>query len=69
MSQTVRFRLSIAIVGLLLLCVAPTPGAAQEGKDKKKKEPPQGTPVLWRAPADVSALDLLNGPGGEATPE
>jgi hypothetical protein len=67
MSQTVRVRLSIAILALLLLGVAPTPYAAQEGKGKKKKEPPpQGTPVLWRQPADVSALDLFLGPGGEA---
>lgn len=40
--------------------------ATQDKKEKeKKKEPPVGTPVLWREPADVSALDLLAGPGGE----
>jgi hypothetical protein len=61
-----RFRLSVVIIALLLLGVAPPTGAAQEGKGKKKEPPPQGTPVLWRAPADVAALDLFNGPGGEA---
>ena len=36
------------------------------GAQKKdgKKEPPTGTPVLWRAPADISARDLAAGPGG-----
>ncbi|HEX8354456.1 MAG TPA: hypothetical protein VF611_16240, partial [Pyrinomonadaceae bacterium] len=29
--------------------------------------PPQGTPVLWRDHADVAALDLFHGPGGEAS--
>ena len=33
---------------------------------KKKKEVPKGTPVLWREPANIRSLDLLNGPGGEA---
>ena len=65
MSQTVRFRLSVAMLALLLLGVAP-PHAAQDEKGKKKKEVPQGTPVLWRDPGDVSALDLFSGPGGES---
>jgi hypothetical protein len=38
----------------------------KEKKDKKEKEaPPQGTPVLWREPADIASRDLLLGPGGE----
>lgn len=49
---------------LILLCVIAPAFAAQEKKDKKK-EPPKGTPVLWRGHEDVSALDLLAGPGGE----
>src|SRR3712207_414854 len=40
--------------------------AVQKGKEKKKKEAPRGTPVLWRNPGDVSRLDLFAGPGGEA---
>jgi hypothetical protein len=37
----------------------------QEDSKKQDEAPPQGTPVLWRAPADIASLDLLNGPGGE----
>ncbi|HEX8557725.1 MAG TPA: hypothetical protein VF668_06480 [Pyrinomonadaceae bacterium] len=43
-----------------------TNGKTDEKKDEKAEKPlPQGTPVLWRDPGDVSALDLLLGPGGE----
>ena len=38
--------------------------SAQE-KSKKKKAPPQGTPVLWKDPGDISTRNLLLGPGGE----
>lgn len=31
---------------------------------KKKKQAPQGTPVLWSRPADISSRDLFLGPGG-----
>lgn len=31
---------------------------------KKDKEPPRGTPVLWREHANAGALDLRGGPGG-----
>jgi hypothetical protein len=59
----IKRKLAAALI--LFSLVAPV-FATQEKKDKdKKKEPPAGTPVLWRAPADVSALDLLAGPGGE----
>lgn len=37
--------------------------AGQDPKPKKKKEPPTGTPVLWRDPGDISARDLRFGPG------
>jgi hypothetical protein len=51
---------AFVIFGLL------APGFAAQGKkEKKKKEPPAGKPVLWRAHEDVAALDLLAGPGGE----
>jgi len=36
-----------------------------KGKDKKeKKQLPQGVPVLWHEPADITSRDLLLGPGG-----
>lgn len=31
---------------------------------KKKKEVPQGVPILWQAPADISSRNLFLGPGG-----
>ena len=41
-------------------------GKAKEGKAKEgKAREMSGRPVLWREPADVASLDLLNGPGGE----
>jgi hypothetical protein len=40
---------------------APTP----EAKTDKQKDVPSGTPVLWRDPGDISARNLLHGPGGE----
>src|SRR3712207_9005199 len=36
--------------------------AVQKEKDKKKVMP-NGTPVLWRDPGNVSDLDLFHGPG------
>jgi hypothetical protein len=55
------FRLAAA----LILFGLAAPAFATPDKKDKKKGPPQGTPVLWREAADVSALDLLAGPGGE----
>jgi hypothetical protein len=33
---------------------------------KKKKEIPNGTPILWQRPTDISSRDLFLGPGGQA---
>ena len=38
--------------------------AAQGNSEKKNKPAPTGTPVLWRAPDDLPARNLLLGPGG-----
>lgn len=49
---------------LALLAGLSTIAAGQEKpKPKKKKEPPAGTPVLWRDPGDISDRDLKFGPG------
>ena len=37
----------------------------EEKKEEKKESMPQGTPVLWVEPTDISARNLLLGPGGE----
>jgi hypothetical protein len=57
--------LRLTAAALILFSLAANVFAVQEKKDKKKKEPPQGTPVLWHEPVDPAALDLLLGPGGE----
>jgi hypothetical protein len=41
------------------------PAPAQQKKDGKSVPTPQGTPVMWEDPGDISARDLLEGPGGE----
>ena len=59
-------RKSLALAALLFLSLACTAGAAQDNKkDAKEEPPPQGTPVLWREPADIETRNLLLGPGGE----
>ncbi|HEX7315946.1 MAG TPA: hypothetical protein VF297_18665 [Pyrinomonadaceae bacterium] len=65
----IKRKLAAALI--LFSLVAPAFAAQEKKDDKKKKEaPPAGTPVLWRAPSDVSTLDLLAGPGGaEMKPE
>jgi len=49
------------IVSILLLPSV----SAVEGKSKKHKEVPHGTPILWRAPQDISSRNLFLGPGGD----
>lgn len=55
--------LRLTAAALVLFSLVAPAFATQE--KKKKKEPPKGEAVIWRAHADVSALDLLAGPGGE----
>jgi hypothetical protein len=52
------------LVILILLSIS-TATFAQKGS-KKKKAPPQGTPVLWQEPTDIESRDLLLGSGGDA---
>ncbi|HEX8720729.1 MAG TPA: hypothetical protein VF736_08885 [Pyrinomonadaceae bacterium] len=42
----------------------PKAEAKNEEKKGEQKQAPQGAPVLWQEPADVSSLNLLLGPGG-----
>ena len=49
------------IVAILLLPSV----SAVEGKSKKSKEVPRGTPILWRAPQDIGSRNLFLGPGGD----
>jgi hypothetical protein len=51
-------------LSLLLALSASHASLAQKKDDKKKKQPPTGTPVLYVGHADASSLNLLDGPGG-----
>ena len=52
----------LVIFAFLLNVTTIETGLAQ----KKKKQAPTGTPVLWEAPADIAGRDLYLGPGGTA---
>jgi hypothetical protein len=56
------FKLTVLTFSLILLLALSA--FAQQEKAKKKKEPPTGTPVLWREPTDIESRDLFLGPGG-----
>jgi hypothetical protein len=53
---------TLILLGIILSISTIDVGVA--AKSKKKKQAPQGTPVLWRQPADISSRDLYLGPGG-----
>lgn len=69
MKKRVLFLLLAILATSFVAFSLPTTATAQKEpsaqKEKKKKEPPTGTPVLWREPTDISSRDLLLGPGGE----
>jgi len=71
MLKQIKSRLTFVLTLCFVLSLAAPAAALQkkDKKDKKDKPTPQGTPVLWRDPGDVSALDLLAGPGGDVTPD
>ena len=54
-------------LALLMLLVLPLSTAAQDSKDKHKKDKKElvGTPVFWTAPEDIEQRNLLLGAGGE----
>jgi hypothetical protein len=64
MLKTIRTFTAIAVLFILGLA---SPLNAASGKSDKNKPTPTGTPVLWRDPGDIAALDLLSGPGGESS--
>lgn len=59
------FRLNKLFSFLILLLISSQFAVAQDKDKKDKKEIPDGTPVMWER-VDVSAQDLLLGPGGNA---
>lgn len=54
----------LSIAALILFGLFSTTSAVEEKKEKKPA--PTGTPVLWRAPGDITTRDLFLGPGGAA---
>jgi hypothetical protein len=54
-------------LAVLMLLVLPLSAAAQDNKDKDKKDKKAltGTPVFWTAPDDIEQRNLLLGAGGE----
>lgn len=60
-----RQRTTPVIALTIALLLSFTSATFAQNKSKKKKPPPQGTPVLWRDPGDISTRDLFLGAGGE----
>jgi hypothetical protein len=60
-----RQRTTPIIALAIALLLSFTSANFAQNKSKKKKPPPQGTPVLWRDPGDISTRNLLLGAGGE----
>jgi hypothetical protein len=58
-------RLVREAVVALMIALLTLPTTADAVQDSSKKELPQGTPVFWREPADISSRNLLLGPGGD----
>ena len=59
-----QFRVGKLIALAFALALVPANAALGQKDDKKKKQPPTGTPVLWREHADAASLNLLDGQGG-----
>lgn len=59
--RTSKFRTVILLAIILCLSGFDVGIAA---KQKKKKQAPRGTPVMWQRPTDISSRDLFLGPGG-----
>ncbi|MEW6734569.1 MAG: hypothetical protein AB1489_24805 [Acidobacteriota bacterium] len=54
-----------AMLGLILMLLIPA--YTQAGKGKKSLNLPQGQPVLWQDPGNISSKDLYHGPGSKET--
>jgi len=59
--HTVKFRTVILLA--VVLCLS-TVDVGVVAKQKKTKQPPRGTAVMWQRPSDISSRDLFLGPGG-----
>jgi hypothetical protein len=65
--ESIRGR--VAPLAVVLLVTVVCAAGAQEGDNKKKTVMPDGDPVLWRDPGDVSVRDLEAGPAEAPRPD
>ena len=63
MNKLSRLSKSIFVLLVLVAGLSPLAAAQESNKPNKKKQPPTGTPVLWRDPGDISSRNLHHGPG------
>jgi hypothetical protein len=61
-----KARQLLAVTILIILSFGTFTAAKSDKKTRDKGQPPKGTPVLWRTPADIASRDLFWGPGGRA---
>src|ERR1044072_5059668 len=52
------------VVQFIAAIILLPPVSSVQAKTKKTKVMPPGTPILWKAPADISSRNLYLGPGG-----
>jgi len=57
-------RWTLQQLGMLVLLVAAANFTAAQDKSKNEKVVPDGTPVLWSEPVDITSRDLYLGAGG-----
>ena len=61
--RTSKFR-SVILLAVILSLSSVDVGVVAKQKQKKTKQAPQGTAVMWERPSDISSRDLFLGPGG-----
>ena len=60
-----KAKVTLLAAALTLSSAALAAAQSDSKKDEKKAAAPQGTPVFWQEPSDISSRNLLLGPGGE----
>ena len=58
-------RLAVIALSVALFLPVSTLSSGKEKKKKEKETVPEGVPVLWREPSDITTRDLYWGPGGK----
>jgi len=58
-------RLVVIALSVALFLPVSTLSSGKEKKKKEKETVPEGVPVLWREPSDITTRDLYWGPGGK----